>query len=269
MNIASYALFGNHVRHGTRQFYWDHIPALVRAHHNLYPDWELRIHVDSTYHEDRSQKLRAYEAAGLVKIKHAEENIGCCRSMLWRLLPLWDPDPEIDAVVSRDIDSAPCPKDCKAIRQWIDSNATLHVINDNPAHDVTMMGGMVGFRVKSFKKMTPWPTWLDMIERHSNLAEPSGGYDQLLMSHSIWNLIYPDVCAHRFAGLGPDANIRACYTEVPKGPISGLSEKLCTEADSLMPFLGASSYDIPRACQIFDEYGNPEIRDRIISAEKA
>ena len=52
--VASYALFGNHVAHGTRQFYWDHIPAAVRAHHNFYPDWELRFHVDSTYHDDRS-----------------------------------------------------------------------------------------------------------------------------------------------------------------------------------------------------------------------
>lgn len=266
MVIVSYALFGNHVAHGTRQFYWDHIPALVRAHHNLYPEWELRIHVDSTYKEDRSAKLRAYERSGLVKIVHVEENKACCRSMLWRMLPVWDA--AATHVICRDIDSAPCPKDLKCIRQWMESGAALHTINANPAHSVTMMGGMVAFQTDKFLAKCPWPSWEAMINAHSGLELPSGGYDQILMSNSIWSLYYPDVCSHRFAGMPHDPRLTACYSGVPDGPVEGLDGEMCRLADSLMPYLGTCSYDIPRACEIFDTYGKPEVRERVVTAEQ-
>jgi len=265
--IASYALFGHHVTHGTRQFYWDHIPALVRAHHNLYPDWELRVHVDSTYHEDRSRLLRAFEAEGLVNIVHCGENTACCRSMLWRMQPAWDTT--VDYVVCRDMDSAPCPKDAKTIKQWIESGATLHTVNDNHQHTVVMMGGMVGFKVKPFLEKCPWKTWEEMVNSFNGLELPSGGHDQILMSGKLWSTYYPDVCAHRFAGLPADKTLRACYTSVPEGPLEGLSEQMCREADTLMPYLGASSYEVPRACHIFDTYGKPEIRDRVVKTEKS
>ena len=74
--VASYSLFGNRPEANgtTRDFYWDFIPALVRSHHNLFRDWELRIHVDSTKNEPRSRLLRAYEKAGLLMAKYVEEN---------------------------------------------------------------------------------------------------------------------------------------------------------------------------------------------------
>lgn len=263
--VATYALFGNHVTHGTRQFYWDHLPALVRAHHNFYPDWELRIYVDSTYHEDRSRVLRAYVKTDLVRAFYVEENVACCRSMLWRMLPVWEKD--VAYVVCRDIDAMPCPKDVRAINQWIASGAAIHAINDNQQHTVVMMGGMVGFKVDSFMKKCPWPRWIDMIEAYEGLDKPSGGYDQMLMSDTIWNRYYPDICAHRFAGLGSDPALRACYTSVGNEPLDGLSEQLCLEADVLMRHLGASSYDIPKAIDLFDKYGRPEVSQRVHEAE--
>jgi len=269
---ASYSLFGNHIVNGTRQFYWDHVPALVRAHHNLYPSWwELRIHVDSTYHDDRSKWLRAYEAAGLVKIVHVEENIAVCRSMLWRMLPIWDTESRFDYVMCRDIDSAPCPRDYKTIQQFFQSGATIHAVNDNYQHTVTMMGGMVGFQVQPFLAKCPWPSWLAMINAHEGLELPSGGYDQILMSNSIWFHYYPDACVHRFAGLGSDNELKACYHGVLPGPISFPKaingDRMCAEVDTLMPYLGASSYEIPRACRIYDTYGDPAVRDRVLAAE--
>jgi hypothetical protein len=266
MKVASYALFGNHVTYGTRQFYWDHIPATVRAHHNLLPDWELRIHVDSLYDDDRSKLLRAFEKAGLLRVIHAEENIACCRSMLWRMMPVWDKD--VTHVLCRDIDSIMCPKDVKVVTQWVQSGATLSVVNDNPAHSVTMMGGMVGFRTDTFLAKSPWPTWLAMIEAHEGLHLPSGGYDQILMSNSIWNHYYPDVCAHRFSGMPQDGRLKACYQSVPEGPIAGLDPEMCRQADALMPYLGTCGYPIDKAIKIFDDHGNPEVRDRVVTAEQ-
>ncbi len=263
--VVSYALFGNHVTYGTRQFYWDHIPATVRAHHNLLPGWELRIHVDSLYHDDRSKLLRAFEKAGLINVVHAEENIACCRSMLWRMMPVWDS--EVSHVICRDIDSIMCPKDVKVITQWVDSGAALSVVNDNPAHSVTMMGGMVGFNTSKFMAKTPWPTWIDMIKAGEGLERPSGGYDQILMSNQIWGRYYPDVCAHRFSGMPQDSRMTACYNSVPEGPVHGLDPEMCRQADTLMPYLGTCGYPIGKAIEIFDTHGNQELRERVVTAE--
>lgn len=266
LKVASYSLFGNHVSHGTRQFYWDHIPALVRAHHNIYPGWQLRIHVDSTYAEDRSAQLRRYAAAGLVNIVPVEENIACCRSMLWRMLPIWDP--EVAFVICRDIDSLPIPRDWKCVQQWIETGSAIHTINDNPQHSVAMMGGMVGFRSDTFLDSCPWGSWKDMIESHEGLDQATGGYDQILMSHSIWSHYKPDACAHRFSGRMPDDDIDHCFTELPEYCHPNLlGPEMTAKADALMPYLGAASYDIPAAIKFFDTHGLPDVKRWVSSAE--
>jgi hypothetical protein len=265
--VASYALFGNHVSHGTRQFYWDHLPSLVRAHHHFFGGWELRIHVDSTWKEDRSRLLQAYNDGGLLNMVYCEENKACCRSMLWRMRPAWDLD--VSYVICRDIDSMPCPKDALAVKQWIQSGATIHTINDNPQHTATMMGGMVGFKVDQFQQKCPWPSWEAMVESYEGLERPSGGYDQMLMSDRIWHLYYPDICSHRFAGLPADPKLRACCTIAEPYTVPENSPGLCRQADAMMRHLGASSYDIPAACKLFDTYGNPAVRERVLNAEKS
>ena len=38
MNVVSYCLFSG--EDNRRNFYWDMVPAIVRAHHNIFPGWE-------------------------------------------------------------------------------------------------------------------------------------------------------------------------------------------------------------------------------------
>lgn len=269
--VASYALFGKRPEANgtTRDFYWDFIPALVRSHHNLFPDWELRIHVDSTKHEDRSKYLRSYEDAGLLTAKYVEENKSTCRSMLWRLLPIWDDD--VSFVMCRDIDASPTIKDRRATDEFIHSGRTLHCLNDNPAHCVTMMGGLVSFNAIKFKALTPWRSWEELVSTGPkyNLDNPSGGPDQNLQSHEIFPLFYPhDLCCHRFSGMPMDAEIEHCYPSVkhqPHGDI--LVEVVDNNFDSLIPHLGCAGYPAPKVVEFFDTYGRKDITKRVVEAE--
>jgi hypothetical protein len=236
MKVASYALFGNHVGHGTRQFYWDHIPATVRAHHNLFPDWELRIHVDSTYHEDRSKLLRAYEKAGLLKVVHAEENIACCRSMLWRMMPVWEEG--VTHVACRDLDSVPCAKDVEVPHE-------VGRERSRPLRDQRQSGPLChhdGRHGRLPHRQVPRQKPVAVLDQNDRgrggLEKPSGGYDQILMSNQIWGRYYPDVCAHRFSGMSQDSKMTACFDAVPAGPVPGLNPAMCALSDSLMPYLG-------------------------------
>ncbi len=264
--IASYCLFGNHVQHGTRQFYWDCLPAVVRAHHNLFSGWELRIHHDSTVKEAHSAKLRAYAAAGLVSLRYVEENTAVCRSMLWRMLPIWEPETEY--VICRDMDSLPILKDRKAVEMFVHSGAAAHTINDHPQHTEPMMGGMIGFHAPRFLAITKLKSWDELVALNADLAVPHGGHDQILMHHNIWHRLYPSICAHRFAGMSVDRGLLACYSQVWDKNPSDVQESLLDKSDQLMPFLGAPGFDVPRAIEVLDRYGNPEIAARIKAVEQ-
>jgi hypothetical protein len=269
--VASYSLFGKRPEAGgtTRDFYWDFVPALVRSHHNLFSDWELRIHVDSTKYEDRSKYLRAYEDAGLLVAKYVEENKSTCRSMLWRLLPIWEHD--VSYVMCRDIDSSPTLKDRYATEEFVHSGCSLHCLNDNPAHTVPMMGGLVSFNALKFRALTPWRTWEELISTGSkyNLDNPSGGPDQNLQSNEIYPIFYShDICCHRFSGMPIDPAIHHCYNAVSQHNLKDIPESvIANNFDSIIPHLGCAGYPASKVVEFFDTYGRKDITDKVKSIE--
>lgn len=283
-NIASYALFGNRPEAsarqgdavtGTRIYYWNCLPGLIRSHHHLWPNWELRIHVDSTYETDRSRLLRAYVAEGLATIKYVEENISTCRSMLWRLLPLWEED--VGYVLSRDVDSMPSLKDRRATETFMQTGAALHCMNDNEAHGSYVMGGMVSFyapTVRRFLADCGIPSWQELINRgpRYGLAEPSGGPDQNLLVHEVWNRFYPNgICSHRFSGLPHDPQLKACFSSVDTTmrPFGVADAVIDNDVDKLNPFLGCSGYPIEETKVFFDTHGFSYITEKIQRAERS
>lgn len=267
MNVISYSLFGNHVTWGTRQFYWDFLPALVRAHHNIYPGWELRIHVDSTFRDPRSNFLCALNDAGLANVRYVEENLQVCRSMLWRMRPLWEAG--IDYVLCRDIDSLITLRDRRATEMFIQSGASAHALNDHPQHTVVMMGGLCSFKSTQFLETTKWTCWEEMIALSGILERPSGGSDQILLAHEVWPRLYPNICAHRFNGISVDPNLRACYKNVDEIGLPDVPAGLLTPAtDALVPFMGCPGYDWPAAVKHFDTFGDPILAEKIQKIEK-
>lgn len=256
--VAAYAIFGN------RDFYWQHIPALVRAHHQLFKGWELRLYHDSTIHSPRAKLIRAFAAANLISLHYHEENKGNCRSMLWRMLPIWDDD--VDYVICRDVDSLPTMKDRRAVEQFIQSGAALHCINDNPSHTTPVMGGMCGFHAPQFRKILGM-TWEQMCATRQDLNATMGGTDQILLVHQAWDKCFPNVCEHRFAGYKADPRCKASYTSMENIAIHGVPEAL-SATDGLLNFLGQPGYAVQKAMDMFDELGDPAVTEKIQLAEK-
>lgn len=269
--ICSYALFGNQPENGgaTRDFYWSFLPSLVRAHHHIFPDWELRVHVDSLWKEDRGELLRRYRDAELLNIVYVEENKSTCRSMLWRLRPLWN---SVGYVLSRDIDSVPSIKERKAVEVFISSGRAVHCLNDSVSHNAVMMGGMVGFDTRKFRVVSPWNSWDDLLALGPNhgLEFYTGGPDQNLQANEIYPLFYPhDVCCHRFKGLPNDPRIRHCYHDVPEtAPLDIHPPVVENDFDKLCPHLGSSGYPVDQVLDFFDKHGREDIMQRVRSAEQ-
>lgn len=59
---------------------------------------------------------------------------------LWRFLPLLD-GKSIDLFVSRDVDTPILPREVAAVKEWINSPYSYHVMRDHPQHGVPILAG--------------------------------------------------------------------------------------------------------------------------------
>ena len=242
-NIVSYALFTNHPEYGHRELYWQCVPAVILAHHVFYPEWEMRVHHDSSVNRPCGDVLRRYAAEGLVKLQYVEENVATCRSMLWRLLPLWDAD--AGYVICRDMDSLPTAKDRAAVNEFTASGKAIHELGDNQAHS-GLMGGMVGF-APGFKTkveaigVRSWSDFLAMGDANADfpMHVPSGGPDQILMNRVLPNVFAGDMFSRNYLGkpVGIE-HLVECDQEVAEA------------IGKLMPCLGAPGFDVETALRI-------------------
>jgi len=62
--------------------------------------------------------------------------------MTWRFLPLMDPT--VDRMLSRDMDSLITAREVAAVHQWLDSDASFHLMHDHPFHcGLLLLGGII------------------------------------------------------------------------------------------------------------------------------
>lgn len=265
MNVSSYALFGDN------PFYWKPAMALVRAHHTLFPGWELRIHHDSHMDQAIGQLWRAYSRHQLATLVPCTTG-PLCENMLWRLKPLWDP--AVELTMCRDIDTLLTPKDRRMMDQFIASKAAFHLVNDSPSHNIPILGGMLAINGPIFHQKFNYPglqSWENMITTFKadiGVELSWRGSDQFLLNYLLWDLAQQSLCEHRLQGYRPLEDAVASYTTVPNTPINAnIKPELLAVADSLVPHLGSSGYDIDRAVDVYDRLGDTDVIQAIHRAE--
>ena len=126
-------------------FFRGYLRSIVRAHHSVWPDWAMWFYHDNAVRDFAEFKLlERYQEAGLVKLIERGSAEPLTASMLWRLLPAWEPG--VDRFLCRDIDSLPQPRERKAVERWIASGKPINALHDSTSHQGTaIMGGMCGF----------------------------------------------------------------------------------------------------------------------------
>lgn len=266
--VVAYALYGN------RLFYWQYLKSLVRAHHTLFPGWELRLYMDSTISAARSHYVTRLAQEGLINLKYAEENKGKCRSMLWRMKPVWEDD--VEYVLCRDIDSLPTIVEARMVKQFVDSKTALHVFNENESHTATVMGGMCGFHAPQYKHITGFKDWNEFISSRPglDLAAEMGGPDQTLLHYSAWEKCFPNVCEHRLKGISPQPGSMASYTTVEPIDVElnvkdeEAKQRVINESHGLTPCLGAPGYGSPEATAFYNQVGEPQLIEKLLNIEK-
>ena len=107
-------------------------------------------------------------------------------AQIWRFLPTLDPQVEI--LLSRDLDSRLSRREVAAVEEWLDSEAKVHVMRDAPCHEASMLAGMWGARIEEESIRRLWAgTWDTMLEDKLAFASREiKGPDQDLLDKYVW-----------------------------------------------------------------------------------
>lgn len=170
---------------GRGVFFVNYLRSLVRAHYAVYPDFQLWIHHDELAREFPYFKvLERMQERGLLKLIPMGPSEALCKSMMWRLLPIWNLS--VDVVLCRDLDALSTPRERRAIDKWLASDRAISALHDSESHSsAALMGGMVGFRCEWMReRFVSWNAFIALAGKYGiDLSQHDA--DQRLLNAAI------------------------------------------------------------------------------------
>ena len=168
MKVISYSLWG------TKALYLHGALVNARQVQEHFPGWEMRVYHDSSVPWETLESLRKFEHVKLVQVN--DDSYG----MFWRFRPLFEPD--LEAVLVRDLDSRITWRDVRCVKEWLESPFRLSVIRDHEEHyKVPIVGGLFGL------KGGPLPESLLYTMTNYSMHHQYN-VDQIWLGHHVWPL---------------------------------------------------------------------------------
>ena len=117
--------------------------------------------------------------------------------MIWRFLPTLDP--QVDIVLSRDLDSKFSEREVAAVNEWLNnSTKSFHVMRDHEHHIALILGGLWGSHLGRNMARSNWiQSWKGICKDKQAFASwTSWGEDQTMLarqfSYTVFSL-YPQI----------------------------------------------------------------------------
>jgi hypothetical protein len=153
----------------------------------IYADWQMVVFYDSSVPKETIDKLNSYN----VLCKDMTENT--MYGMFWRFLAV--DLPNATHCIFRDCDSRISKREEMAVFEWIESNATLHIMRDHILHQIPagndgigILGGMWGIKNGEF-------SMYDLILKYPENGRQLYGNDQKFLK-DVYYLFENDKCVH-------------------------------------------------------------------------
>jgi hypothetical protein len=181
MNYISYSLWGDNPLYNV---------GAIRNSEQIqvyYPEWKMILYYDNTV------PLLTIEQLTNNNVKCVDVTDLNIYGMFWRFLACDIEDSKY--VCFRDCDSRLSERESLAVKEWIESKKTLHVMRDHPAHGIPygnnqlgILGGMWGIKSKSLP-MT------EMVLKYNKDVKLGYGSDQTFLK-TIYQVFQNDRCTH-------------------------------------------------------------------------
>jgi len=181
MNYLSFSLWGNQPIYN--------VGAIKNSEliKDIYPEWKMVLYYDNTVPDQTILKLKEND---VLCIDVTSLNI---YGMFWRFLASDIENAEY--VCFRDCDSRISNREYLAVQEWINSEKTLHVMRDHPAHGIPygnnqlgILGGMWGIKSKQIPLT-------DMVMKFNKDRVLQYGSDQTFLK-TVYSLFENDRFTH-------------------------------------------------------------------------
>lgn len=133
VTVVSFCLYGN------APYYTDGLFENIALLGTHFPTWKVYVYIAPDVSEDTCARLRACSSVVL-----RPTFVDGAPNKTYRFFAI--DEPEVDLMFVRDADSRIGWKDRWAIRDFLASSSTAHVIRDNPMHVSPIPGGLWGMR---------------------------------------------------------------------------------------------------------------------------
>ena len=156
--IVTYALFGNARNASVFRRYYSNLRNISLTAEKQYPGYIIRIY-HNVVNEPDSEGYRQlcnvycrYPNVDLCSVPELADRIGNSSTpidpvLIRRLNPrmyryLVMLDPNVDLFISRDVDSLIYQREVDAVRQWLPTNYTFHLMRDHKGHGSIILAGI-------------------------------------------------------------------------------------------------------------------------------
>ena len=199
-----------------RGFVWN-----VKMNRLLYPTWITHVEIDAHTYSQYDNIFNALQLHyGITFNVNAPDEL--CKSMLWRLKPLFDP--KVERIICRDADAITTHREACMVNDWQDMFKDVHLIADNPAHSNSLMGGMCGFKADYFRRSFGWNSFEQMMQVANEDFNFHGADQNFLAKHVAPN-VHNETVAHLTASQSPITGQRALFEPETK-ELYGVPNKL-------------------------------------------
>ena len=154
----------------------------------IYPEWDMVVYYDNSVPKETIDSLTS------LNVTTIDMTNSGTYGMFWRFFAVSLPNCEL--AIFRDTDSRISIREKMAVDEWIESNKSLHVMRDHPAHGIPygnnslgILGGMWGLKNNVIPLM-------DMMKNFfSGGKVMEYGSDQRFLK-SVYSILENDRCTH-------------------------------------------------------------------------
>ncbi len=267
MKILSYALFRAPDRVHWRSdatadrisAYARFLPVMIRAHHAIWPGYELRIH-----HDDCARAhpyfaaLERLQAQGLLRLVDCGAVEALTLAMLWRMRPVFEGDGE-RWVVTCDLDSLPLLRLRQFVEEFAASDKAAMLVHGCESHNI-VGGGALGIRSTRFRQLIGASSWSGFV----GLAGGEYGWsayaaDEEFLRYKIWERIADEAIV--FSN-NEERTIRCVDQRRAPAlpPPDDLLPAVRASGDYFAPYIGSAGYELDAAFAFYDALPLPAMQ---------
>lgn len=224
----------------------------------IYPGWKVHLILDEPTYEHFKEYFDYHVEGGRLAIEVIEPD-ELCMMMLSRMRPIFE---NYDRILCRDLDSLVTYKERQAVEYWISTGRLGHCMTDSVSHNISLMGGMVGFDCKQFRDVIAVDSFKSMVRRGRHIDYTVKGADQTFLNQAILPKIAHSLVEHYLEGL-PQSFRGECFTgpdAIQNIPPADIPPEYA-ESNKLIEHIGADGFKCDMALVFFEKYFTKEQKE--------